>query len=326
MADSTKLNPQIENFLAKLNGIQVDPFDKSLQPDVQQGRHDYLMFSLINAGWPLSLPRVEDIDIPSSDPEHSIPARIYTPVLGKTLPALVYFHGGGWQRGDLATHDSICRHFAKHAGCIVMAVQWRLAPEHRFPIGINDCFAAYKWLCEHGKSYSVDTHRLAVGGDSAGGNMTAVTVQRLQQTPWPKPVFQLLLYPALDLSCSSWSYKEFAEGYFLTTEKVKCYVNDYLNKNDDISNPMISPLKAKDLHGLPQTHIVTAGYDPLRGEAEAYVQRLREAGVTVSYKCYEDMIHAFLHMNYTVPAVEEALQEISVVLKQALNQKLVSFS
>ena len=318
MADSSKLDPHIQKFLAKLNGIHVDPFDKSSQPDVAQGRHDYLMFSLTNAGWPLSLPRVEDVYIPSADPDHKIPVRIYTPKIDKRLPALIYYHGGGWQRGDLATHDSICRHFARYAECIVIAVQWRLAPEHRFPIGINDCYAAYQWVIQYGKNFNIDTACLAVGGDSAGGNMTAVTVQRLLSSDLPKPVFQLLLYPSLDLSCSSWSYKDYAEGYFLTAAKVKYYVDGYLNPSDDVSNPLISPLKAPSLAGLPKTHIVTAGYDPLRGEAEMYVQRLREAGVTTTYQCYEGMIHAFLHMNDTVPAVEQALHEISHVLKAAL--------
>lgn len=315
MANTSKLDPHIQDFLDKINNAS---HTHSPTIDIAAGREAYLMMALTQAGWPLRLARVEDICIPSSKDGFQIPVRIYTPVLGQKLPALIYFHGGGWQRGDLATHDSICRHFAKFAGCIVVSVQWRLAPEHRFPIGQDDCMATYKWLTENGKNYSIDTARLAVGGDSAGGNIAAAIAQRLRQTDLVKPVFQLLLYPALDLSCSTWSYEKFAEGYFLSTERVKYYVNGYINSPDEVNNPMVSPVRQKDLSGLPRTHIVTAGYDPLRGEGEAYAQQLKEAGIPVSCKCYEEMVHAFLHMNHTVPAAEKALQEISSVIKDAL--------
>lgn len=315
MVDLTKLDPNIKKFLDTLNKI---PNTHSQDISVEEGRKAYLIFALTNAGWPLTMARVEDLRVPSAETNQSIPIRIYTPVLNKSLPALIYYHGGGWQRGDIATHDSICRHLARFGECIVVSVQWRLAPEHKFPAGPNDCFVAYDWVVRHGKNYNIDTTRLAIGGDSAGGNMTAVTIQRLRETDIQKPIFQLLCYPALDLSCSTWSYNEYSEGFFLTTERVKYYVNGYVNSPSDINNPLVSPLKQKDLSGIPKTHIITAGFDPLRAEGELYAQHLKESGIPVTYKCYEDMVHAFLHMNDTVPAVETALQELGGVVKAAL--------
>jgi acetyl esterase len=149
--------------------------------------------------------------------------------------------------------------------------------------------------------------------------MAAVTLQRLRDTQLIKPIFQLLLYPALDLSCAGWSYIDFADGFFLTTARVKYYVKSYLNPSDDVTNPLISPLMQSDFSYIPRTHIVTAGFDPLRSDGEAYVQRLRAANVSVSYHCYEEMIHAFLHMNHTVPAVRKAFQDISGVLQEGLS-------
>ncbi len=315
MVDTSKLDLNIQKFLNIVNSV---PPAHAAAMTVAEGREAYLMLALSAAGWPLTLARVEDLTIPAPETTHQIPIRIYTPKLNQKLPALVYFHGGGWQRGDIATHDSICRHFAKFAECIVISVEWRLAPEHPFPSGLEDCLAAYTWVTQNAAQYNIDTTRLAIGGDSAGGNMTAVTTQRLRYIDIVKPVFQLLLYPALDLSCSTWSYTDFAEKFFLTTEHVKAYVDCYINAAADISDPMVSPLKQPDLSNLPRTHLITAGFDPLRGEGEAYVQRLKDAGINVSYKCYEGMIHAFLHMNHTVPAVEDALQEISSILKDAL--------
>jgi acetyl esterase len=315
MVDTSKLDPNIKKFLDSINN---QPHTLSKNIDIAAGREAYLMMALTTAGWPLKLARVEDLTVPTADGSYQIPIRIYTPELNKKLPALVYYHGGGWQRGDIATHDSICRHLAKFAGCIVVSVEWRLAPEHKFPTGPNDCLAVYEWVANNGDKYNIDVNRLAIGGDSAGGNMTAVTAQRLREINIIQPIFQLLLYPALDLSCSTWSYIDFAEGFFLTTERVKYYVNGYLSSPVDVDNPLASPGKQKDLSKLPRTHIVTAGFDPLRGEGEAYVHRLKDAGIPVTYTCYEGMVHAFLHMNHTVPAVEAALQEISGVLKDAL--------
>lgn len=321
MSHSIKLNPGLKILLDQTANAPK-PHDvhhhDSLKLTLEQGREAYYNFSAIHAGPPLSIPRIEDLTVLSSDGTHQIPIRVYYPKVNEKLPTLIYYHGGGWQRGSIATHDSICRHFAQLAGCIVVSVEWRLAPEHKFPIGVDDCFDVYEWISKNGEQLNIDTSRLGIGGDSAGGNMTAVTAQRLRETSLKAPLLQLLLYPALDLSCTSWSYKDFAEGYFLTTERVKYYVSHYINEPSEITNPAVSPGLQKELSGLPRTHLITAGFDPLRGEGEAYVERLKKAGIDVTYTCYEDMIHAFLHMNYTIPGVLEALKEISAVIKTEL--------
>lgn len=310
------VDPHIQPFLDLINTPEAQ--EKARTMTVEEGRKGYLEFALLHAGWPLRIRRVEDFEIPGADPNHPLPVRLYTPVLDKKLPCLIYYHGGGWQRGDIATHDSICRHLAHYGNVIVLSVEWRLDPEYPFPAGINDCLKAYEWVVANGKNLNIDTSRLAIGGDSAGGNMTAVTAQRLRKMNTTQPIFQLLLYPALDLGCSKWSYEEFAEGYFLTSERVRCYVSQYLNSPDEVNNPLASPLRQPDLSGLPKTHIATAEFDPLRAEGEEYAQRLKEAGISVTYHCYEGMIHAFAHMNDTVPAVEAALQELGGILKEAL--------
>lgn len=318
MGDFKKLEPELKSFLQKIN--HLNPSLKEMG-DVEKGRRDYLNFALYHAGWPLPLARVEDKSIPSADPHEQLPIRIYTPKLETVLPALVYFHGGGWQRGDIATHDSICRHLAHIAGCIVISVQWRLAPEYPFPIGLNDAFAAYQWIAIHGRKLNINTSFLAVGGDSAGGNIAAALTLILRDQPIEKPVFQLLIYPSLDLSCQGQSYKDYAEGFFLTTERVKFYISQYIRSPEDIHDPLCSPLKAPLLGGLPPAHIVTCGFDPLKDEGQAYAQRLQDAGVPTTYQCYESLIHASFHMNDTVPFVQNALQDVGEVLQQGFKMK-----
>jgi acetyl esterase len=312
-----KVNPQIQQFLDQFNAFMLA---QPKQIPVDAGRLAYEHFSIMQSGIPLRLRRVEDLTIPVSNGSTYIPIRIYTPQVGTQLPALIYYHGGGWQRGSITTHDSICRNLAVKANCLVMSVEWRLAPEHKFPIGLEDCWDAYHWLLEHGPAeYNVDLNRIAIGGDSAGGNMTAVTIQRLKQENKQLPKFQLLLYAALDLGCSLPSYDTYADGYFLSAEHVQYYVDHYLNSREEVDDPRASPLRAKDLSGLPATHVVTAGFDPLRSEGQAYYEKLKQFGVPVTYQCYKSMIHAFLHMTGTVPEVNQIIDEIAARLKEGLN-------
>lgn len=308
------LDPQIKNFLDIFNKLPI-PQD----PSVAKGREDYLHFSLFHAGWPLKMARVEDIMVKGTT-GHPIPLRLYTPQLHQKLPVFVYIHGGGWQRGDIATHDSICRHLATYGQCLVVSVEWRLAPEHPFPVGIGDCLDAYQWVLRTIESHNGNPQHIGLGGDSAGGNLTASVFQKIKERNIPQPQFQLLLYPSLDLMCTSSSYQEFSEGYFLSTEHVKKYVEDYLPSLDMRLDPLVSPLYQEDVRYLPRTHVVYAGFDPLRGDAERYVKKLKEAGVPVTSHCYEGMIHAFLHMNHSVPAVTQALKEIGAIVKDNLHK------
>ncbi|MFN7710613.1 MAG: alpha/beta hydrolase [Holosporales bacterium] len=310
------LDPAVQKFLDAFNQIPKAVLDNM---SISDGRTAYLNFALMNGGEPLRMARVEDTDIVSPRTQQKIPLRIYTPILNRKLPALVYFHGGGWHRGSIATHDSICRYLSTHAACIVVSVEWRLSPENPFSTGLDDCLDAYLWAHKNAQAYNMDPQRIAVGGDSAGGNMTAVTTQRLRdEKHGPQACFQLMCYPATDLTCSFPSYDTFAEGYFLTKDRVIAYATDYVKDKVALDHPMASPLKAKDFRDLPPAHIITAGYDPLRDEGHAYFEKLQAAGVPATYTCYESMIHAFLHMSGASPAVKEALIEIATVLKNAL--------
>lgn len=311
-----ELNPEIKFFLNKFNELM-----KNLPKDipVSEGRKMYEQFAMIQAGVPLKIARVEDFTILNRAGDYQIPLRVYTPILNVTCPALLYFHGGGWQRGSINSHDSICRNLATKGQCIIISVEWRLAPEHKFPIGLNDCLDSYLWLLEHTSSYNIDPNRIAIGGDSAGGNLAAAIVLLLKEKAIKLPIFQILFYPSLDLSCNTQSYINYADDYFLTTERVKYYVNEYIGSPKEIENPLVSPLKASDLRGLPPTYIITAGFDPLRDEGKLYADKLKSFDVPVTYQCYEGMIHAFLHMTDTVSEVNKIFDEVSLMLKKGFS-------
>lgn len=307
-----KVLPEIQKFLNEYNEL-MKTMPKEIP--VEDGRWAYEVFAMTHAGVPLKMRRVEDVTAPSSDGTFQIPLRLYYPEVGKPLPCLVYYHGGGWQRGSINSHDSICRNIALKAGCVVVSVEWRLAPEHKFPIGPNDCRDAWLWVREHAKELQIDPERIAMGGDSAGGNMTASTVRRLLDEKGPLPCFQLLFYPALDLTASTKSYRIFETGFFLETQRVIYYVDHYINSAEDLKNPLVNPKVQKDLKGIPPTHIVNAALDPLLYEGVDYAKRLREAGVEATHSTVDGVIHAFLHMTRTVPSINKVFDEIAEVLK-----------
>lgn len=313
-----KPHPKIQLFLNQLSAITSVPLS---QQTISELRVAYESFSLIQGGIPPRIARVEDASIPNHDGRFQIPIRVYTPKLGEKLPALLYFHGGGWQRGSITSHDVICRNLAIKSGCIVVSVDWRLAPEHKFPVGFNDAYDSYHWLLENGESaYNVNTNRIAVGGDSAGGNLSAALCLKLRNAGEKMPVFQLLLYPSLDLFCTSDSYDRYAEGYMLTTLRVKELINTYIDHDDSkLQNPLVSPLQEKSMHGLPPTHVMTAEFDPLCDEGQYYAEQLKLAGVPVSYQCCEGMIHAFLHMIGTIPEIEKFYDVLAEALIANIN-------
>ncbi len=227
-------------------------------------------------------------------PAGEIPVRIFTPAGEKPLPALVYFHGGGWVTGDLDTTDLRCRILAEWAGCVVVSVDYRMAPEHRFPAAVEDSYAATCWVADHTGELGVDARRLAVGGDSAGGNLAAVVAILARDKGMPTIAFQYLVYPVTDCDLRRASYIENDEGYGLSAATMRWYWAQYVPNEADRTNPLASPLRAPDLRGLPPAFVITAEYDPLRDEGEAYAQRLREAGVPVQLKRYSGLIHGFL--------------------------------
>jgi acetyl esterase len=226
------------------------------------------------------------------------PVRIYRPFgITNELPAVAYFHGGGWVTGDLDTHDGTCRLLAATAQVVVVAVDYRLAPEDPFPAGVDDAVAGYRWVVEHAAELGVRADRVGVMGDSAGGTLAAVVAQQVRgDGDVPAPAAQCLVYPATDAHMSSGSHESLAEGFFLTREDMHWFRGHYLPNEADWDDVRASPLLADDLAGLPPAVVVTAGFDPLRDEGNAYAAALSAAGVPVIARCYDDMVHGFFGM------------------------------
>lgn len=248
-----------------------------------------------------------------------IGARCYTPVAAGSAPlaALVYFHGGGFVVGDLDTHDTLCRALAAAAECKVVAVDYRLAPEHKFPAAVEDAYAAAKWVEDNASPIGVDPNRIAVGGDSSGANLAAVVTQLAKAKGAPKIVYQLLFYPVVQLGEDTPSRRQFAEDVILNEKARSWFREQYLAPGVPPDDPRAAPLAASDLSGLPPAYLLTAGYDPLLDEGRQYADRLREAGVPVEYVCYDQMTHGFLNMSAVVETARVAVERAGQALKAA---------
>tara|TARA_B100001013_G_scaffold165829_1_gene99363 strand:+ start:9484 stop:10305 length:822 start_codon:yes stop_codon:yes gene_type:complete len=259
----------------------------------------------------------EEITIPG--PGGDIRAFLYRPSNQPKLPTLVYFHGGGYTIGSLQSHDCVCRGLCVEAECIVISVDYRLAPEHKYPAAADDAWATTQWVAAHAEFLGGDPERIAVGGDSAGGNLSAVVTHYAKQVGSPSLVFQLLIYPGTEMSCSFESHKTFGEGYRLTKELIAWFYEHYFSPGDDISDWRASPLNAEDFSDLPAALILSAGYDPLQDEAKAYADKLTVAGVQVKHSHYEGMIHGFITMPGAIDKAKEAISECANELKKAFN-------
>jgi acetyl esterase len=255
-------------------------------------------------------------DLSMPGPGGDLPLRLYRPLNpGKEpLPVLLFFHGGGWTVGDLDTHDEVCRALANAARCAVVAVDYRLAPEHKFPAAVEDCVAATRWVAAQGAKLGIDASRLAVGGDSAGGNLAAVVALTLRDAGGPKLALQLLIYPATDQTLEGESPRLYGEGYLLTLPAMIWYRDNYLRGEADVTDWRASPFCAADLSRLPPAYILTAGFDPLLDEGRAYAGRLRESGVDVTYECFEGMVHGFLIMGGVIAAANHAIYRSAQML------------
>jgi acetyl esterase len=251
-----------------------------------------------------------------------VPLRLYRPRGSREterLPVLVYFHGGGWVIGDLDTHDTLCRELANGSGCAIVAVDYRLAPEHKFPAGIDDAVAAYRWLQAEATELGVDPARIVIAGDSAGGNVAAVAAQLLRDEDRP-PCLQWLIFPATDFSFDTASNRSCGEGFMVTRAAMEWFRGHYLNGQADIGDPRASPLKANDLAGLPPALVYTAGFDPLRDEGQAYADRLTAAGVKTIHHEFESLIHGFVGLRGTVQAAARAMDDMVAGLRHELAQ------
>jgi acetyl esterase len=268
---------------------------------------------------PLPVARVEDRTIPG--PDQDIPVRIYWPEAepgdGAGPPVVVFFHGGGWVLCGLDSHDQLCRMMTRDTGVITVSVDYRLAPDHRFPAAAEDAYAATGWAADHAGELGGDPARLAVAGDSAGGNLAAATALMARDRGGPALAFQLLVYPVVDHRQDTPSCRENAQGFFLTADHMRWYWQQYLGDGDG-SHPYASPVLADDLTALPPAHVVTAACDPLRDEGEAYGRRLREAGVAAEVRRYDGMFHGFFGMRDLLPAAAEAQAAAFSALRAAL--------
>jgi acetyl esterase len=249
-----------------------------------------------------------------------IPVRVYRPSPAQDLPALVYFHGGGFVICNLDTHDRLCRSLANASGCVVVAVDYRLAPEHKYPAAADDAYAATRYVAEHAVEFGIDPNRIAVGGDSAGGNLATVVALMARDRGGPALKFQLLIYPVTDFTeHSTQSERDYGHGYFLDVELMDWFGDQYFAADADRHSAYASPAKATDLRHLPPAFVLTGECDPLRDQGEAYAERLRSAGVAVAVTRYEGMIHPFLSLAGMVDAGRQAINDSAAAVRQALS-------
>ena len=313
-----QLDPQARAVLERIARANLPPYP---QLGVGAARVLYRETRAKLAPAPPDVARVEDLSVPG--PAGDIPARLYR-ALGvpdiERLPVLVYFHGGGWTIGDLDTHDVVCRELANLARCAVVSVAYRLAPEHKFPAAVDDALAATRWIARSADLLNLDERRVAVGGDSAGGNLAAVVALACRDAGGPRLAMQVLIYPATDMAADTPSHSSFAEGYSLTRETTLWFMANYLRNPVDAADWRASPLRATDLSRLPPAYVVTAGFDPLRDEGRAYGERLHAAGVQVTYECFEGMIHGFVTMGGVIAAAHHALYRASQGVRQAFGR------
>ncbi len=312
VVDGDRPHPEVQLML-RLMALAPRPSFETMP--VAEARAQVARQARVFGGRPIPVGQVRDLAIPA--PYGALPARLYrTHPDGQAGGLLVYFHGGGWVVGDLDSADNVCRYLAANSGVSVLSVDYRLAPEHPFPAAVEDALTAFDFAVGHAASLGARPGAVAVGGDSAGGNLAAVVCQL--RTGGERPAYQLLFYPATDLSRKHDSVRLFSRGYFLTEAQIDWYREQYLADPADALDPRASPLLAADLTGLPPAYLATAGFDPLRDEGERYGQRLREAGVPVAVRRHGQLIHAFANATGVGRTGRAALREAAAALQQAL--------
>ena len=307
------VHPQVRQLLDAMALMDGPPLIE-MEPDA--ARAMYANMTMVAGAEDVA--GVEDREVPG--PGGNIPVRIYTPeqAVAHDAALVVWLHGGGWVIGDLDTADATARALANRSGAVVVSVGYRLAPEHRAPAALDDAQAVLVWVVEHEELLGVDARRVAVGGDSAGGNLAAALCQRMRDEGGPAIAFQLLVYPVVDCTLSHPSMDEHAEGYSLTRDIMGWFVDHYLNGADP-TDPSVSPLRAPSLAGLPPALVITAEFDPLRDEGEAYAAALRDAGVIVEAVRYDGQIHGFMGMASLLDDGQHALDRAGSALRAALS-------
>lgn len=308
------LDPSVK---AILDALAANPQPKMWQLPVAQGREAYEGIRLLNGNQSVPIGRVEPIE--AQGPAGPIRMRGYYPVAGGgARPVILFFHGGGFTIGSLETHDDCCRRLADESGCPVISVDYRLAPEHKFPAALEDAMAALRHVQANASALSVDPNAIAVAGVSAGANLSAVLAQLVRDGGGPRICLQLLMCPFLDATARTGSLDEFAEGYFLERRTMEWFLEQYLPDGQAPEDPRISPAKAASLAGLPPAIILTAECDPLRDDGKAYADLLSAAGVDVTYVCAPGMIHDYMTMAGAIPRAREDLATVGRMIAERL--------
>jgi acetyl esterase len=311
-AAQARLDPQARALIERAARSAAPPLSSV---GVEEARRLYRESRLALAPPPVAVQETRDFSM--AGPGSAIRARYYRPLganSGEALPAVVYFHGGGWTCGDLDTHDSVCRGIAAQSRFAVVAIDYRMGPEHRFPAAVEDALAAVRWMAANAGSFGIDPAQLVVAGESAGGNLAAVAAIALRDSAL-RLAMQVLVYPVTDQAADTDSLGRFAQGYSLTRELLRWYQGNYLRGEPDRADWRASPLRAKDHSRLPPAYIITAGFDPLLDEGKAYAERLAQAGVPVTYECFEGQIHGFLPMGGAIAAAHHAHYRIGQMLR-----------
>ena len=309
------LDPLVKAFLDRAAQI---PRPKPWEVAPALARQSFTAMMQLTGAKDVPVGKVENVTIPG--PGGEIRARAYAPVAAAgPLPALVYFHGGGFVVGSLESHDGLCRLFAAEGGFKVISVDYRLAPEHRYPAAVYDAWAAIQWIAENAAGLGVDAGRIAVGGDSAGGMLAAIITQLAREKGGLKIAYQMLLFPNTQVGGETVSLQQFAVGHFLERRAIEYFQSLYLEPGTDTMSPKVSPLRAKDFAGLPPAYVMLGGYDPLHDEGLAYAQKLRLAGVKVTIADYADMVHGFIYLQTVLPQARDAVSQAAKALKQALD-------
>ncbi|TCP54191.1 acetyl esterase [Tamaricihabitans halophyticus] len=313
------LDAQVVLYVMKMSGRT-----RLVNDELAEVRAGMVLGQHMLGGPPTEPVATRDLEIPSG--EHRIGGRLYTPAgLAEGSPLLVFFHGGGWVIGNLDTHDKACRLFAKYAGVRVLSVDYRLAPEHPFPAAVEDANAAFRFAAEHAAELGADPAAIAVGGDSAGGNLAAVVaVQAAADPAGPQPVFQLLIYPAIDNVTERPSRRLFREGFLLTGEDMNWFREQYVANLRDPADPRFSVFHSENVAGVAPAYISTAGFDPLRDEGEAYGEKLRAAGVAVTVNRMSDLFHGYLNFLGAGRRFREATLELASGLRVGISMALAS--
>jgi acetyl esterase len=311
------LAPDIQALLGMAKLAGSESFTEGV-PVATARRNRRLEAEVVAERPPLPMARVEPLEIPG--PAGTIAARRYVPhgAPAESAPLLVYLHGGGWVIGDLDTHDSPCRFLAANSGVQVLAIDYRLAPEHPFPAAAEDAFAAYAWVSKNAADLGWDPARIAVGGDSAGANLAAVASLLARDAGLRLPSMQLLIYPVILADEEPPSRRTFGDGFLLSRPDMDFFEDHYLPAGADRSDPRISILRADDLSGLPPAHLAIAGFDPLRDEGVAFAERLRDAGVPVSLRLHPGLVHTFANLTAICPSARQAMLEAVGALRMGL--------